>query len=147
VRAVPAAVAALGIAVPLPPGRVLFVCTHNSARSQLAAALWRRRFSAEAESAGTHPAGEIHPGAVAAAQRAGLTLPGPGPRHLATVAPAPDLVVTVCDRAHEELDPREDWWHWSVADPVTAATAASFDAALADIDDRIDALHRGATWN
>ena len=49
---------------PPPTGSALFVCTHNSARSQLAATLWRRRTGAPATSAGTHPAREIHPGAV-----------------------------------------------------------------------------------
>src|ERR1035438_10307374 len=45
--------------------RVLFVCTANSARSHLAAALWRRASKVPAASAGTHPAVAIAPGAVA----------------------------------------------------------------------------------
>src|ERR1700760_2267945 len=49
--------------------RVLFVCTANSARSHLAAALWRRASDVPAASAGTHPAARIEPGALAAAQR------------------------------------------------------------------------------
>ena len=56
----------------LPP--ILFVCTHNSARSQLAAALWTATTGREALSAGTQPATRVHPGAVAAAARAGLVL-------------------------------------------------------------------------
>ena len=47
--------------------RVLFVCTANSARSHLAAALWRRASNVPAVSAGTHPAAAIDPGTVAAA--------------------------------------------------------------------------------
>src|ERR1700758_4738981 len=47
--------------------RVLFVCTANSARSHLAAALWRRASTVPAVSAGTHPAAAIDPGAAAAA--------------------------------------------------------------------------------
>jgi DNA-binding transcriptional ArsR family regulator len=45
--------------------RVLFVCTANSARSHLAAALWRRASSVPAASAGTHPGPAIDPGAPA----------------------------------------------------------------------------------
>src|SRR5215218_2002621 len=42
-------------------GRALFVCTHNSARSQLAAALWTQLTHEPADSAGTHPAARVHP--------------------------------------------------------------------------------------
>src|SRR6185369_12897463 len=49
--------------------RVVFVCTHNSARSQLAAALWNDTSPIPATSAGTHPAPAVHPGAIAAARR------------------------------------------------------------------------------
>src|ERR687897_1597501 len=49
--------------------RVVFVCTENSARSQLAAAMWSDTSAVPATSAGTHPAPAIHPGALAAAQR------------------------------------------------------------------------------
>jgi len=52
----------------------------------------------------------------------------------------PDLVVTVCDRAHEELDPPADWLHWSVLDPVPDGTAAAFDAAVAELGHRIGLL-------
>lgn len=129
------------------PTTVLFVCTHNSARSQLAAAAWNRRVGAEATSAGTHPAAAVHPGAVDAARRAGLDLADARPRQLDDVGPS-DLVVTVCDRAHEELEPDPTWLHWSIPDPVVAGTAAAFDRALTDIDTRIRTLvrgHRGAT--
>lgn len=122
-----------------PGGSVLFVCTHNSARSQLAAALWRDRVGGPASSAGTHPASQVHPGAVAAAERSGLDLSKATPQDLA-VAGRADLVVTVCDRAHEELGPDDDRWHWSVPDPVGVGTPAAFDAALHDLDDRIRTL-------
>ena len=55
-------------------GSALFVCTANSARSQLAASLWTATTGAPAASAGTHPAAAVHPGALAAARRAGLDL-------------------------------------------------------------------------
>ena len=82
---------------------VLFVCTHNSARSQLAAALWTALTDQPADSAGTHPAERVHPGAVAAARRAGLDLSDAHPKQLGQLRRRPSLVVTVCDRAHEEL--------------------------------------------
>ena len=125
-----------------PPGvaaSALFVCSHNSARSQLAAALYRARTGGEAESAGTHPADRVHPGAVAAARRADLDLSTASPRLLQPGETA-DVVVTVCDRAHEELPPAPDWWHWSIPDPVEVGTAAAFDAVVADLETRIAAL-------
>jgi ArsR family transcriptional regulator, arsenate/arsenite/antimonite-responsive transcriptional repressor / arsenate reductase (thioredoxin) len=50
------------------------------------------------------------------------------------------LVVTVCDRAHEELNIGADWWHWSIPDPAPVGTAAAFDAVVADLDARIATL-------
>jgi DNA-binding MarR family transcriptional regulator len=66
VRLVPEALAALGrFPTPaLPAGRVVFVCSGNSARSQLAAALWASRTGRPVASAGTRPAARINPGAV-----------------------------------------------------------------------------------
>lgn len=116
--------------------RVVFVCTGNSARSQLAAALWRRASGVPTATAGTHPAARIDPGAHGAADRHGLDLPDVRPVHLDDVLAPGDLVVTVCDAAHEELAGR-DAMHWSVPDPVRAGTDAAFDAALAEIDRRI----------
>jgi ArsR family transcriptional regulator, arsenate/arsenite/antimonite-responsive transcriptional repressor / arsenate reductase (thioredoxin) len=121
-------------------GRALFICTHNSARSQLAAALWRERTGGHAESAGTHPADEVHPGAVAAAKRAGIDLTGARPRALRPADTRVDVVVTVCDRAHEELDAPDRWLHWSIPDPVGAGRARAFDAALVELDERIGAV-------
>lgn len=119
----------------------VFLCTHNSARSQLAAALWTARTGRPSRSAGTHPSPRVHRGAVAAARRAGLDLGGATPR----LVDAADLssavqIVTVCDRAHEELQPQDDWWHWSLTDPVDIGTAAAFDAVVADLDARIASL-------
>ena len=50
------------------------------------------------------------------------------------------LVVTVCDRAHEELDPAPSWLHWSIPDPVAAPSKAAFDATVADLSERIASL-------
>ena len=139
VRLARAPLARLGIATGRPAGAALFVCSHNSARSQLAAALWSARTGQAAESAGTHPADRVHPGAVAAAQRAGLDLTEAAPRLLDPATRAA-VVVTVCDRAHEELEPGPDWWHWSLPDPVDDGTPAAFDAVVADLETRICSL-------
>jgi ArsR family transcriptional regulator, arsenate/arsenite/antimonite-responsive transcriptional repressor / arsenate reductase (thioredoxin) len=119
--------------------RVLFVCTANSARSHLAAALWRRTSSLPAVSAGTHPAARIEPGAAAAAKRHHLPMRRLRPRHITDVQQDGDLVITVCDLAHEELG-RQAAVHWSVPDPVPAGDPASFDAALAELSHRVERL-------
>ena len=64
---------------------MLFVCTANSARSHLAAALWRLASVVPAASAGTHPANAIDLGAIDAAQRHGLPLPEMRPVHVSDV--------------------------------------------------------------
>ena len=117
--------------------RALFVCTRNSARSQIAAAAWEHLGIGPAESAGTHPAPVIHRGAVAAARRAGIPLVDSTPRHLDDVDDVPPLVVTVCDQAHEEIDVPPTWLHWSITDPVSTGTARAFDAAVREIIARI----------
>lgn len=122
------------------PQPALFVCTANSARSQLAAVLWRSITGVEAASAGTHPAQAVHPGAVAAARRAGIDLTDATPTALADVARAPALTITVCDRAHEELDPGPGWLHWSIPDPVPTGTRHAFDATVDELRRRITDL-------
>ncbi len=122
--------------------RVVFVCTQNSARSQLAATVWRQRSAIPTASAGTHPAERVHPGAVATARRHGLAITDTAPRHVGDVLAPDDLVVAVCDQVHEELDdaPR---LHWSVPDPVRRATrpqAAAFEDAFAELTQRIGRL-------
>ncbi len=123
-----------------PAQRALFVCTRNSARSQLAAALWMQLTDQPADSAGTHPAERVHPGAVAAAHRAGLDITDARPKLLDDVAARRALVVTVCDRAHEELDPEPAWLHWSVPDPVATPGRAAFDATVSELRSRITGL-------
>ena len=121
------------------PRRVLFVCTANTARSHLAAALWRRASPVDAASAGTHPGEEINPGAVAAAARHGLTLPRVAPRLLAEHRRDGDLVITVCDRAHEEVG-GSAWAHWSIPDPVDEGTDDAFDRAHHRLAARVASL-------
>lgn len=130
--------------------RVVFVCTANSARSQLAAALWQDASQIPATSGGTHPGENIATGAAAAARRHGLSLVQERPQALEGLLRAGDYVVTVCDAAHEELAPLESAIrtasrlagvsHWSIPDPVPAGTDAAFDAAYDDIAGRVTQL-------
>jgi protein-tyrosine-phosphatase len=136
---VPGSLDALAAPPASPARRVLFVCTANSARSHLAAALWRRASTVPAASAGTHPAAAIDPGAIAAATRRHLPLPRLRPRHISDVRHDDDLVITVCDLAHEELG-RAAALHWSIPDPVPAGDPGSFDKALDHLADRVGRL-------
>lgn len=119
--------------------RVLFVCYANSARSQLAEALWKRASTVPSASAGTHPADGIAPGARDVAARHGLDLQGSQPAELSRVARQGDLVIAVCDRAHEEL-PATDRLHWSIPDPVAIGSPAAFEAAFSQIAQRVKDL-------
>ncbi|WP_026554691.1 metalloregulator ArsR/SmtB family transcription factor [Arthrobacter sp. 35W] len=119
--------------------RILFVCTRNSARSQLAAALWQRASDIPASSAGTHPAPRIAQGAIDVARRHGLELAELAPRQLDREAAGEDLVVTVCDNAHEEL-PGLRGIHWSIPDPLRLNTQEAFEDAFIDISHRINDL-------
>ena len=119
--------------------RVLFVCTANSARSQLAAALWQQKSAIPVASAGTHPADRVDPGAVKAARRHRLILDAPRPLSISDVYEDHDYVITVCDAAHEELS-RADAVHWSVPDPVRVGTDSAFDDAYDELARRVDDL-------
>jgi protein-tyrosine-phosphatase/DNA-binding transcriptional ArsR family regulator len=134
--------------------RVVFVCTRNSARSQLAAAQWVRVSRIPADSAGTHPADRVHPRAVTVARRHGLRLAPQRTRHVDDAVRPGDLVVAVCDNAHEELAstvqpaaagadvPGRGWLHWAVPDPVRHDTDDAFETAYTDLTHRIDRLVR-----
>ncbi|MFT7841671.1 helix-turn-helix domain-containing protein [Saccharothrix sp. BKS2] len=135
----PAALTGLAPAATREAGRVVFVCSHNSARSQLAAALWADRSPVPTASAGTRPADRVHPLAVATARAHGLSLARARTRPVTDVLRDDDLVVAVCDSAHEELDPA-DRLHWSVPDPAAAGTGDAFDAAFRDLAGRVDRL-------
>ncbi|TQK68620.1 helix-turn-helix domain-containing protein [Nocardioides sp. SLBN-35] len=137
-----------GTVVPAPrpslarPGRVVFVCTANTARSHLAAALWRRASAIPVTSAGTRPATRVAAGARAAARRHHLDLPDVAPQHLSAIGTptgGEDLLVTVCDLAHEELG-TDAALHWSVPDPVAAGTRAAFDLAHDELARRVEVL-------
>jgi protein-tyrosine-phosphatase/DNA-binding HxlR family transcriptional regulator len=121
--------------------RVMFVCTQNSARSQLAAAIWRRRSRVPAASAGTRPAERVHPRAAKIGRRYGLDPDNWHTAQVSDVVKPDDLVIAVCDIAYEHLPadarPRV---HWSVPDPAPTNTDAAFEAAYVEIAGRIDRL-------
>ena len=108
------------------PIRVLFLCTHNSARSQMAEALLRHiggdRF--EVSSAGTEVT-RVHPLAVRAMADVGIDIAGAGSKHLNEFLGQDfDYVITVCDSANESCpifpgDPQRI--HWSFPDPSAAS--------------------------
>jgi arsenate reductase len=85
--------------------RVLFLCTGNSSRSQMAEAIVNARAGQqwEAFSAGTHPAGFVHPAAIRALAEIGIDASGARSKPADEFRNRPfDLVVTVCDQAAEE---------------------------------------------
>lgn len=122
----------------LEASRVVFVCTHNSARSVLAEAMWRTVSDVPSASAGTHPAARVNPRARAAATRMGLDLSLESPRRIADVLESDDLIISVCDSVNEDLGAMENRrLHWSIPDPSATDTDEAFDVALADIGQRI----------
>lgn len=122
--------------------RVVFVCTHNSARSQLAAAVWKRMTSVPTASAGTRPARRVHPRAVSTGRRHGLRLARVKTADTAHVLRPDDLVVAVCDNAYEDLDDAATGaaLHWAVPDPVRIDTDAAFERAYQEIVGRVERL-------
>jgi ArsR family transcriptional regulator, arsenate/arsenite/antimonite-responsive transcriptional repressor / arsenate reductase (thioredoxin) len=140
-----AVVTELGPAPALVADDVLFVCTQNAARSQLAAALWERATGRPAGSAGHRPASAVHPLAVATAERHGIDLAAARPHGYDEVTTAPDLVVSVCDRAREAGPPfTAPTLHWSVPDPIDGGPA-EFEAAYLELAARIDLLASSVT--
>ncbi|MFP5309949.1 MAG: ArsR family transcriptional regulator [Actinomycetes bacterium] len=128
---------------PVTAERVLFACTHNAARSQLAAALWTSRTGRPAWSAGSDPAPAVHPLAVAAGRRRGLDLAPATPRGWEDVDVAPDLVVSVCDLAREGAPPfGAPLLHWSLPDPAADGTPDAFDAVAEELARRVGRLAR-----
>lgn len=124
---------------PIEAERVVFVCTKNSARSPLAMALWEQAGSrVPSTSAGTHPADTVHPLAVAAGQQAGLTTHH-RPQPLDELRQPGDLLVTVCDQAHEEA-PGD--LHWSIPDPVRDGRPEAFARTVDILRERTSHLAR-----
>ena len=123
--------------------KVLFLCTGNSARSILAEYLLRhldpRRF--EVVSAGARPSGKVHPMALSVLREVWKIEPtGARSKSWEEFKDAQlDLVITVCDNAHEELDVAGDL-HWSIPDPVRVGTDDAFDHAYDELERRITEL-------
>jgi len=132
------------------PFRVLFLCTGNSARSQIAEALLEHlgagRFAAE--SAGTAPAERVNPGALEALAEAGIPWRGHQPRSADGLESRRwDLVVTVCDDAREScpiFPAGPIVTHWGMPDPAAVKEEAdrrrAFTNTLRLLRRRIEAL-------
>ncbi len=105
------------------PLRILFLCTGNSARSQIAEALAEDLGGGgvEAESAGSHPK-PLHPNAVRVMREYGIDLQGRRTKNLSEFAGRSfDCVVSLCDRVREvcpEFPGHPETIHWSVPDPA-----------------------------
>lgn len=104
------------------PARVLFLCTGNSSRSPMAAAILEQLGGArvEALSAGSHPK-PVHPDAVRALRERGLDISGHRPANLTEyVEQRFDHVISLCDRVREvcpEFQGPPELTHWSIPDP------------------------------
>jgi protein-tyrosine-phosphatase/DNA-binding transcriptional ArsR family regulator len=134
----------------LPPSRVLFLCSGNSTRSQMAEALLRARSHGvvEALSAGSDPK-PIHPNAVRVMREAfGLDIAGQSPKSLTLFAGQQfDRVISLCDRVREvcpDFPGEPQTLHWSLPNPATgeddAATYPLFQQTAAELSTRIDFL-------
>jgi protein-tyrosine-phosphatase/DNA-binding transcriptional ArsR family regulator len=105
------------------PARVLFLCTGNSARSQIAEALAGRLSggAVSAASAGSHPK-PLHPNAVRVMRERGIDLAGRRSKHLSEFAAQRfDYVISLCDRVREvcpEFPGAPELIHWSIPDPA-----------------------------
>jgi protein-tyrosine-phosphatase len=126
----------------LPAARVLVVCTHNSARSQMAEALLRdlSKGKITVSSAGSHPTC-VHPDAIHAMDSLGVDIRAQGVHHLSEYeGQSFDYVITVCDKAREVCPtfPGEgQQLHWGFPDPVGIADAEQRQAAFAQIAQRL----------
>jgi len=127
--------------------RVLFLCTHNSARSQMAEGILRQLSEGriEVQSAGSQPTG-LHPLAVQAMTRMGIDVSRQRSKHFDEFRDqAFDYVVTVCDRVRESCptfpgDPEQV--HWSFIDPAAVGgseqeRARAFDQVALQLMNRI----------
>ena len=131
------------------PVRVLFLCTGNSGRSQIAEALLAQvgGKQVEAFSAGSHPK-PIQPAAVRVMRSYGIDLSAAHSKPLTDFADARfDYVITLCDRVREvcpEFPGGPDAIHWSIPDPGAVSGARAITAAFrdtaADLHERIGFL-------
>lgn len=127
-------------------GRVLFLCTGNSARSQMAEAMLRARTAGavHACSAGISPK-PIHPHAVSVMAARGIDLAGARAKHLDEFSGHRfDYVITLCDRVKEvcpEFPGHPRQVHWSIPDPAAdPGGPAAIERLADDLDRRIGFL-------
>jgi len=130
--------------------RLLFLCTGNSARSQIAEALAEHRSAGtvEARSAGSHPK-PLHPNAVRVMADRGIDISGRPTKPLTKFARNRfDRVITLCDKVREvcpEFPGAPIAAHWSMADPAAVegshyAKHAAFQQVADEIEDRVALL-------
>ena len=126
---------------------MLFLCTGNSARSQMAEAFLQHRTAGavQARSAGSHPK-PLHPNAVRAMAEHGIDISSHSSKHLRRFARTRfDHVITLCDKVREvcpEFPGHPETAHWSVVDPsleggTEAASYAAFARTADEIDERV----------
>ena len=136
--------------MPDAPIRVLFVCTGNSARSQIAEAVLGRLGGPDFEvfSAGTEPKG-VNPYTVRVLADAGIDWSGARSKSVAEFAGQPfDYVITVCDRARQTcpvFPGTHNTLHWGLEDPAEvegtdADKAAAFQRTYVELNQRIRPL-------
>jgi protein-tyrosine-phosphatase len=129
--------------------RVLFLCTGNSARSQIAEEVLNRKGRGRfvAESAGSHPAAHVNPLAVEALERHGYFWTGRQPRGFEGLAEQDwDFVITVCDRAKEAcpfFPGQPVIAHWGMPDPAAVMGTdeekrRAFDDTVLTVSRRLD---------
>lgn len=127
--------------------RVLFLCTGNSSRSQIAEALAPQLSGGalEAVSAGSDPK-PLHPNAVRVMREHGLDIAGRRSKHLDEFADRRfDYVISLCDRVREvcpEFPDQPDLVHWSIPDPAREPgtddeTLPAFERTAAELETRI----------
>jgi arsenate reductase (thioredoxin) len=132
------------------PIRVIFVCTGNSARSQMAEAILREQGGARFEvvSAGVDPRG-VHPMTIAALAKVGIDISGARSKPVGEfLGQRFDYVITVCDRARAScpvFPGGSETLHWGLDDPVEVEGTererqAAFDRVLVEVGSRINAF-------
>lgn len=137
------------------PLRILFVCTGNSARSQMAEGFARHfgQGRVEAYSAGMAPS-TLHPMAIRVMQEKGLEISGQHSKAFDwELARQMDMVITVCGHANEScpiLPPEVQRLHWPLEDPAAATGSAAeilatFRAIRNQIEGRMRELPAGIT--
>ncbi len=126
--------------------RVLILCTGNSCRSQMAEGIWRALGGTDWEScsAGSNPAGYVHPLALRVLGEAGIDLPDARSKHVSEFQNQRfDMIVTVCDSAKEScpvLPGAGRTVHWPFDDPAhTTGTEAERLVAFRRVRDEIKA--------